>query len=291
MTQDAPTDDTTSLLTAEEAWRLVLALRSGYCPSGPPWHLDTDDGTRLTVAGDGSWQCAPAPSAAARDLLDIYLPLCANPSVNVFAQLGQSLDGRIAAANGTSHYVTGIEDRCHLHRLRALADAVVIGAGTACADDPALTVRHTTGTNPTRVVIDPNGRVPGDRQLFHDGAAPVLLLHADGAMHATPGVSRSVAVARGTDGELEPGKMLAALHQCGLRRILIEGGGLTVSRFLQAGLLDRLHVTVAPMIIGSGRPAFSLPVIDSLDDAWRPPCRRYALGADVLFDFALDTAR
>ena len=72
-----------------------------------------------------------------------------------------------------------------------------------------------------------------------------------------------------------------------LRRVLVEGGGITVSRFLQAGLLDRLHVTVAPLLIGSGRAALTLPAIETLAQALRPRCRHFHLGEDVLFDLDL----
>ena len=78
----------------------------------------------------------------------------------VVAQCGQSIDARIATASGHSHYINGAEGLAHLHRLRALVDAVVVGVGTALADDPQLTVRRVAGPNPARVVIDPNGRLP-----------------------------------------------------------------------------------------------------------------------------------
>jgi riboflavin biosynthesis pyrimidine reductase len=81
--------------------------------------------------------------------------------------------------------------------------------------------------------------------------------------------------------------LLEGLRSRGLRRILVEGGGVTVSRFLQKGLLDRLHLTVAPLLIGSGRPSITLDSIASLDDALRPACRRFTLGEDVLFDLDL----
>jgi riboflavin biosynthesis pyrimidine reductase len=91
---------------------------------------------------------------------------------------------------------------------------------------------------------------------------------------------------RGTEG-FDPEGILQALRDRGYRRVLVEGGGITVSRFIQAGVVDRLHVTVAPLLIGSGRPALTLPPIDSLDEALRPSCRHFHLGEDVLFDLAL----
>ena len=96
-----------------------------------------------------------------------------------------------------------------------------------------------------------------------------------------------ILLAADPSGELNLPALLEALGAQGLRRVLVEGGGVTVSRFLQAGTLDRLHVSVAPLIIGSGRPSFTLDPITTLDDALRPDCRHFPLGQDVLFDFDL----
>ena len=82
----------------------------------------------------------------------------------VVGQIGQSLDGRIATSSGHSKYINGPAGLAHLHRLRALVDAVVIGVGTALADDPQLTVRRVAGPHPVRVVIDPRGRLRAERQ-------------------------------------------------------------------------------------------------------------------------------
>jgi riboflavin biosynthesis pyrimidine reductase len=86
---------------------------------------------------------------------------------------------------------------------------------------------------------------------------------------------------------IEPAALIDALAARGLGRVLVEGGGVTVSRFLQAGVVERLHVMVAPMLIGSGRPGISLPPVSTLDQALRPACRVFACGEDNLFDLAL----
>ncbi|HSP56694.1 MAG TPA: RibD family protein [Halomonas sp.] len=204
------------------------------------------------------------------------------------AQLGQSLDGRIATESGHSHYINGLESRIHLHRLRALMQAVVVGAGTACEDDPQLTVRHVTGPQPVRVILDPRGRVPASLQLLQDGAAPTLHLHGEGAEPAGPvggHVSRQALPVR--DGGFAPAAVLDTLAQRGLERVLIEGGGITVSRFLEAGVLDRLHLMVAPLLIGSGRPGLVMTPITMLDEALRPVARTFRCGNDTLFDLDL----
>lgn len=208
----------------------------------------------------------------------------------VIGQFGQSLDGRVATETGHSHYINGADGLAHLHRLRAVVDAVVVGIGTALADDPQLTVRRVAGPSPARVVIDPHGRLPATARLLAADGVRRLVVIAEGSRPELPNdVERLTLAADG--GAIAPAAILAALARCGLRRILIEGGANTVSRFLVAGCLDRLHVVVAPMILGTGKPSFTLPRIDRVDRALRPPMRTHLLGDEVLFDCDLSTQR
>src|SRR5499433_3469673 len=109
----------------------------------------------------------------------------------VVGQIGQSLDGRAATATGHSHYINGAEGLDHLHRLRALMDAVVVGVGTALADDPLLTVRRVAGPHPARVVIDPNGRLPATARAFRDDGVRRLVIAAQQAPPPYPLASPS----------------------------------------------------------------------------------------------------
>lgn len=220
-------------------------------------------------------------------MFDLYLPLRVSADL-VVAQIGQSLDGRIATESGHSHYVTGPADIRRLHRVRALVDAVVVGAGTVAADNPRLTVRHVEGPNPVRVVLDPHGRLSADRHVFTDAAAKTLVVRR--APTGRTGLSPDgcdLLVPANKAGMFEPAVLVVALRGLGYRRILVEGGGATVSRFVQAGVVDRLHVTVAPILIGSGRHGLTLAPITSLDQALRPRTRQFRLGDDVLFDLDL----
>jgi riboflavin-specific deaminase-like protein len=208
----------------------------------------------------------------------------------VIGQFGQSIDARIATASGHSHYISGAAGLAHLHRLRALVDAVVIGVGTAIADDPQLTVRHVSGPSPARVVIDPNGRLPeGARALNDDGLRRLVLTTASAQARLPAGVER--VLLSETCGEIAPAAMLAALAERGFRRILIEGGAVTVSRFLAACCLDRLHVVIAPIIIGAGPPSVTLAPIARIDQALRAPMRVHVLGDEVLLDCDLSAQR
>jgi riboflavin-specific deaminase-like protein len=171
-----------------------------------------------------------------------------------------------------------------------LVDAVVIGVGTAIADDPQLTVRRVAGPQPARVVIDPNGRLGSKARIFDKDGARRILVTAEGKSAApAPGVE--LLRLPTADGHLAPKDILAALGDCGMRRILIEGGADTVSRFLAAGCLDRLHVIVAPIILGGGRPGIALPPVERADQAMRVPMCTHRIDDEMLFDCDLAAQR
>jgi len=225
-------------------------------------------------------------------LEEILRPLQARERF-VVGQLGQSLDGRIATESGHSHYINGPEDIRRLHGLRAIVDAVIVGAGTVASDDPRLTVREVEGDNPVRVVLDPRGRLDTRRSVFTDGAAPTLWVRNE-AEHVSSDLVEGVEIVPLQvfgDSGFQPADVLAMLAGRALVRVLVEGGGITVSRFLEAGALDRLHLSVAPLLLGSGRPAITLPPIETLGQAIRPPVRHFHLGDDVLFDLDLGPTR
>jgi riboflavin-specific deaminase-like protein len=233
------------------------------------------------------FQTTSSLAPAAEHLLDLFLPLCIGASSHdlIVGHVGQSLDGQIATASGDSCFITGRQDLLHTHRLRAVFDAVVVGCATIACDDPRLTTRLVSGDNPTRVVVDPSLRVPLDRQVFHDGAAPTFVLCGPGARQQRQfyGLAEIVEIASAGP-LLHPSLLIAKLKELGLHRIFIEGGGVTLSHFLEAGLLDRLHITISPVFLGRGRPGVTLPKIASLDQALRPRVRKFALGDDILFD-------
>jgi len=208
----------------------------------------------------------------------------------IVGQIGQSLDGRIATETGHSKYINGPAGLVHLHRLRALVDAVVVGVGSAIADDPQLTVRRVAGPQPARVVIDPKGRLGADARMFADDGVRCFLITAEGTRCEPPSGVEIIALPA-ADGQIAPSAILAALACRGMRRILIEGGANTVSRFIAAGCLDRLHVMVAPIILGAGGPGLILPPLERADQALRMPIRVHKIEDDVLFDCDLSAQR
>jgi riboflavin-specific deaminase-like protein len=175
-----------------------------------------------------------------------------------------------------------------LHRLRALVDAVIVGAGTVENDDPQLTTRLVSGNNPVRVVLDPRLRLSPTRRLFEPSDVVTIVVCARGAQKPARLGHVGIIEIDEVAGVLPPRAIVAALAERGLTRLLIEGGGVTVSRFLRAGVLDRLQVAICPLFIGAGRPGVVLPAIDGLDCALRPATRRFDLGSDVLFDCRLE---
>jgi riboflavin-specific deaminase-like protein len=162
-------------------------------------------------------------------------------------------------------------------------DAVLVGAGTVAADDPQLNVRRTPGRSPARVVLDPSGRTgASSRWLAEDGARRILITSADGEPPA--GCDERITIAR-ENGRVCPHAIAQALFERGLRSVLIEGGARTISMFIDAGAMDRLHVLVAPVIIGSGKQGLDLAPITALSGALRPKTNVFPFAdGDVLFD-------
>ena len=252
-----------SIDVTPRVWERLLAVRKG-----------------LACACCGRW--SPGERAA----LALYGPLARRDLGPVtVAQIGQSLDGRVATVTGDARDISGPDGLAHLHRIRALVDGVVIGVRTALHDIPRLTVRLCPGENPARIIIDPKGRLPDDAPvLADDGARRFVVQAVDRPRPA--GVTAIRLMPR--DGQLDPGEILSALHAEGITSTLIEGGSITIARFLEAGLLTRLQVAVAPILIGGGPQGLTLPNPSAkLAEAIRPNMRFFSLGSDVVFDCGL----
>ncbi len=244
-------------------------------------------------AADGADERVAALRSLYRPLFDVVAGVSGDGTdglAMIVGHLGQSLDGFIATESGDSRFVTGPDNILHLHRMRALCDAVIVGASTVAADDPQLTTREVPGPNPLRVVLDPRRRLDAARRLFTDGAAPTLLVHAAQVAGAPPPGVETLALPVGPDG-LDLAGLVAALQARGCRRLFVEGGARTVARFIEAGLLSRLQIAVAPLLIGAGRPTIRLPGSLSLSDCLRARHRVFRMGSDVLFDLDLDLAQ
>ena len=214
--------------------------------------------------------------AEARAQNEVFLHGLATGRPFVTLKCALSVDGRIAAADGTSQWLTGPEARAAAHRLRAEADAVVVGSGTVLADDPALTVRlpgHTAG-QPLRVVLDGRARTTSAHRVL-DAEAPTLIAVAPDADRGAVDKLRDtgaelVTLPAAADGHLDLTGLLAELWRRDVRAVLVEGGAEVLGSFLRAGLWDRLTVHVAALLLGaSGRAAMAGDHIATLADAPR----------------------
>jgi diaminohydroxyphosphoribosylaminopyrimidine deaminase / 5-amino-6-(5-phosphoribosylamino)uracil reductase len=292
-------------MISDEAWPLLLCARAltPHLDPDQPYAFAAHGPRALRRVGDDSgeallrwlpargWVALLPADDPRTTLFDLYLPLCSATATRpvVVGHLGQSVDGFIATHSGDSQFVTGHQNIVHLHRLRALCDAVIVGPGTVAADNPQLTTRLVDGPNPLRVVYDARRRLSGAYKLFDDDAAPTIYAtDADRLADAPFQLGRAEVLALDGDGSGGTRRaLLDALRARGCARIFIEGGGVTVSAFLEDGLLDRLHVAIAPVLIGDGRPAIRLAPPLRLRDCARPAYRVYRMGGDVLFDFDL----
>lgn len=250
-----------TLALTPPVWRAIRARADRHLPAGIP---------------DEPW------SEAEKAAFELYAPVAVPPGTRlVVGQVGQSLDGRVATIAGDARDISCHEGIAHLHRLRALVDAVIVGVGTVLNDDPRLSVRHADGSDPARVVIDCNGRVPADSRIFRDDGSPRIVVQ-------TSDIPRPAGIEvirlQSVGGEVEPAAIVQALVERGLTRILIEGGAQTLSHFIAGGLVDRLHVSIAPLIIGAGPSGLALPPVVTLREALRPAMRAYRLGIDTLHD-------
>jgi riboflavin-specific deaminase-like protein len=289
-------------LALERAWTIVLAaarLAETLAAEAQPLRFGVDERGELTRTPAGlpailvwhprhGWELTLPPDDSRHALIDLYLPMCSATAASpiTVGHLGQSLDGFIATHAGESHYVTGDENLRHMHRMRALSDAIVVGAGTVAADDPQLTTRHVSGPSPLRVVFDPARRLGDHYRVFRDDAADTIYVCA--RSQARPGESRfgraTLVPIDDVEGNVDAAGLVRLLHDRGCHRVFVEGGGVTVSMFLEANLLDRLQVAIAPLVIGDGRPAIRLTPPASLGDCLRPRYRVFRMGGDMLFD-------
>jgi diaminohydroxyphosphoribosylaminopyrimidine deaminase/5-amino-6-(5-phosphoribosylamino)uracil reductase len=219
------------------------------------------------VAGGGGAALAAAGvsveggvlAAEAERVNEAWLTSARRRRPHVLWKFAATLDGRSAAADGTSRWISSAASRAEVHELRRQVDAVVVGVGTVLADDPALTARDAGGAllgrQPLRVVVDSAGRTPPGARVLDD-AAPTL-------------VATAAEVGAGPDGRVDLAKLLAVLHARGIVSVLLEGGPSLAGAFLAAGLVDRVTAYVAPALLGAGPAALADAGVGTIADAVR----------------------
>lgn len=296
---DAPTTSCALLVGPSPRGVVGSAAR----PDGDGWHVSV-------FVDEGHAHSAPAPAADeqrylvedlvavhtlahgglppdAAGLLELYLPYALGSlharrvgrpfTVSHFAQ---SLDGRIATDEGDSRWIGCDENRVHAHRMRALCDGILIGARTLRTDQPALTVRHTDGPDPVRIVL---GHAADVGCLERAGPSPILVVGEGNGNDPTSSQVERVALPR-DNGLIATTSVLRELYAHGIRSLYIEGGSTTTSAFLAEGNIDVLQLHISPMIIGPGVNSFSKPGIQSVAESVR--FRRHVyqpIGDGVMF--------
>jgi len=220
----------------------------------------------------------------------------------VVVSYAQSVDGRIATLSGDSQWISGSRTLRLAHRLRRHADAVVVGIGTVLQDDPLLTCRLARCASPLRVIFDSRLRTPLDCRIARtarEHPACVLCL-AEAAEDSRGAEKRRELESRGAAvweiagdgrGRLSVAAALERLEEEGFRRFLVEGGGGIITAFLEAGVVDRMLVVTAPLIIGRGVAAVGDLGIRDLGDALKPRrVRVRRMGPDVVWDMRFDAS-
>ena len=207
----------------------------------------------------------------------------------VLVKVAQSLDGRVATRSGESRWLTGLPARRLVHRWRTELDAVVVGAGTVRADNPALTVRHLRGRNPYRIVLSQSGGLPRRARIFtqNDDERTIVVTSREGAHRLGARLRRRLpllwVVRRNRHGGLDLRAFLERAADFGLRSLLLEGGPTLSSSFLRAGLVDKVAMFIAPVLLGDGLPVFTGLGVTRLNRAVRlnrPTVER--VGVDML---------
>ena len=265
------------LIDTATVWRDLLNFRLGISSKEVSFGLD------------GTCRVSGEITSDAQELLDLYCPFATKDQDVVIAHLGQSMDGFIATKNGKSHYINGQKNIVHLHRMRALADAVLVGSNTVRSDNPQLTTRLVDGPNPVRVAIDPTLRLSPKHHIFAQPDAPTLVLcRADvvnKSRHSAPHVE--ILPLPSTNGRIRPSDCCQTLASRGLKHLLIEGGGKTVSQFLNAGTVHYLQIALAPIFLGEGKRGLQIPEVSSPNAALRLKTIKYHMGDDVLYHWQI----
>jgi riboflavin-specific deaminase-like protein len=215
------------------------------------------------------------------------------PTVTV--SYAQTLDGRLATSSGNSRWISAPESLRFAHQLRAEHDAVAVGAGTACKDDPRLTVRLVPGDDPLRVVVDSTLRTPLSAALFADGAAQGTVLAvtdraSEGRCEEALSLGATVLkVPADAAGRVDLRALLSALYSLGVRSVMVEGGAALITSFLHDRLVDRLAVCIAPKILGRGIEAVGdLGISDLSDSLILADTSVTTYGVDLVLDSRLE---
>ncbi len=218
-----------------------------------------------------------------QSILNILVPIIKNNKRLVLAQIGQSIDGRIALRNGNSHYINNAKSIIYLHCLRSISDAIIVGSNTIKKDNPLLTTRKIKGTNPKRIIIDGSLSLNNNYKIFNDGNENIIFTKS----------SRKIRLNNSTIIRLNEKNftknLIKQLNKLKYKNILVEGGSKTISELINNQYIDILQFMIAPILIGSGINSLNLKEISNLNKAIRPKYNFNELENEIIVNLFLNS--
>ena len=211
-----------------------------------------------------------------RECCEILAPILINNKKIMFGQIGQSLDGKIALNNGNSHYINEKDSITYLHCLRSISDAVLVGVNTIIKDNPLLTTRKITGSNPVRIIIDPSLKLTNKYKIFKDNNTNIIFTNTSSKKKLKNSVIITFPKKNFTK------NIYKYLKSMSLNNILIEGGPTTLSKFIDLKLLNIMQFIISPTLIGSGIDSLKLKPITNLNKAIRVKNTISKLGKEII---------
>ena len=211
-----------------------------------------------------------------RQSCEIIIPLLLKNNNNFIGQIGQSLDGKIALNNGSSHYINEKESITYLHCLRSISDGVLVGVNTIIKDNPLLTTRKIKGPNPIRLIIDPTLKLTNKYKIFKDDNKNIIFTNSSKEKKFINTTIVKFPKKNFTQ------NIYDYLEKTSLQTILIEGGPTTLSHFIELKLLNYMQFIISPTIIGSGIDSVKLKPISDLKNALRVKNTICKLGKEII---------
>ena len=218
-----------------------------------------------------------------QSILNILLPILRKNKKLVIAQIGQSIDGRIALNNGNSHYINNPKSIIYLHCLRSISDAIIVGSNTIKKDDPLLTTRKIKGTNPKRIIIDGSLSLNNKYKIFNDGNENIIFTKSN----------KNIRLHNSTIIRLKEKNftknLITQIKKLKYKNILVEGGSKTISELIDNKYIDILQFMIAPILIGSGINSLNLKEISNLNKAIRAKHNFNELENEIIVNLFLNS--
>ena len=218
-----------------------------------------------------------------QSILNILLPILRKNKKLVIAQIGQSIDGRIALNNGNSHYINNPKSIVYLHCLRSISDAIIVGSNTIKKDDPLLTTRKIKGTNPKRIIIDGSLSLNNKYKIFNDGNENIIFTKSNKYIRLNNSTIIRLKEKNFTK------NFITQIKKLKYKNILVEGGSKTISELINNKYIDILQFMIAPILIGSGINSLNLKEISKLNKAIRPKSNFNELENEIIVNLFLNS--